>query len=83
MEPGNENQEIMDALKEFEEKSIVEQQKQAANVPKDTTFSDSPKMVEELLKSSGGVIKSKKQAEYVLLGVVVAMLALSVYFFTK
>ena len=41
-----------------------------------------PKMVQLVMKWSGGAIK-QRQAEYVLLGLAVAMFALSFYFFFK
>ena len=42
---------------------------------------DIPKMVQLVIKYSGGMIKGQKQAEYVLLGIVVLMLAVSFYLF--
>ena len=41
-----------------------------------------PKMVQLVMKWSGGAIK-QKQAEYVLLGIAILMFALSFYFFFK
>jgi len=40
-----------------------------------------PKMVKAVIKSSGGIVKTQKQAEYVLLGLVVVAMGLSVYLF--
>jgi hypothetical protein len=42
---------------------------------------DTPRMVRLVMKWSGGAIKDQKQAEYVLFGLVIIMLALSFYFF--
>jgi hypothetical protein len=42
---------------------------------------DTPKMVEWVIKWSGGVIKNQRQAEYALLGVAIIFFGLSMYFF--
>ena len=59
---------IDQALKEFEIKSRTEQKGETAET---TVDSDTPKMVRLVIKYSGGAIKDQKQAEYVLLGVVI------------
>lgn len=74
------NFEIDKALKEFEIQASAQQTPQAGQIPK-ASDSDLPKMVRLVIKCSGGVIKEQKQAEYVLLGLVVLMFALSFYFF--
>jgi len=40
---------------------------------------ETPKMVKLVIKSSGGSIKDRRQAEYVLLGFVVVVIAISLY----
>ena len=42
---------------------------------------DIPKMVQLLMKWSGGAIKEQKQAEYLLLGFVIVAMAISFYLF--
>ncbi len=74
------NEEIAEALKEFEAKSAVETQKK---VVKAEASSDVPKIVRLVMKLSGGAIKEEKQAEYILLGIVILMLGLSLYFFFR
>ena len=46
-----------------------------------SSLEENPRMVKWVIKYSGGLIKDKKQAEYVLLGVVVTMFILSFFFF--
>ena len=72
------NLDINEALKEFEEKSKTE----ALNYKAVKFYSqtDTPKIVQLVIKWSGGTI-TQRQAEYFLLGLVVIMLALSFYFF--
>ena len=42
---------------------------------------DTPKMVKLVMKYSGGMIKTERQAEYVLLGLIILMFAVSFYLF--
>ncbi len=72
------NLEIDKALKEFEAKSGEEE---TQNAPVASKTTELPKMVRLVIKFSGGAIKDQRQAEYVLLGVVVIMLAISFYLF--
>lgn len=76
------NSEIDKALKDFEMQASAQQAPQTEQIPK-ASGSDLPKMVQLVIKYSGGAIKEQKQAEYILLGLVVLMLALSFYFFFK
>ncbi len=69
---------INQALKDFEAKSKVEE---AQKIPEVSKNSDVPKMVELVMKWSGGAIKEQKTAEYVLFGFVVLMFAVSFYLF--
>jgi hypothetical protein len=68
------NIEINQALKEFEHEASLEQIKK---VPEDKK-TDIPKMVQFMMKLSG---LPQKQAEYVLLGLVVLMFVVSFYLF--
>jgi hypothetical protein len=70
------NIEINQALKEFEVKSDIEQVKQSITV---SPTSDSPKIVQLIMKISGGAIKDERQAEYVLLGFVVVAIIVSLF----
>ena len=72
------NTDIDQALKEFEAKSVAEETPSISEVSKD---SEMPRMVRWIIKLSGGAIKDQRQAEYVLLGLVVLMFAVSFYFF--
>ncbi|MEK7081087.1 MAG: hypothetical protein AAB902_01740, partial [Patescibacteria group bacterium] len=72
----NGNLEIEKALKEFEVKSNIEQVKQAAAISKTSNI---PKIVQLVIKCSGGVIKEEKQAKYVLLGFVVVAIIISLF----
>jgi hypothetical protein len=74
------NEEIQKALKEFEERSKKEEQKKTI---KEEKALELPRMVQLVIKYSGGLVKEQKQAEYVLLGAVALMLALSLYFFFR
>ena len=82
------NAEIQKALKELEsEQGGVETpqvsetvdvlRSQRMQIPQD---SDTPKMIGLVMKYSGGLIKEEKQAEYVLIGLVILMFALTFYF---
>ncbi len=73
------NSEIDQALKEFEMKSGGEKMPLS---PEDVK-KDLPKMVQLVMKWSGGAIKEQKTAEYVLIGIAVLMFAASFYFFFK
>jgi len=72
----NGNLEIDKALKEFEVKSNIEQVKQAIAT---SQTSDAPKIVQLVMKISGGAIKDERQAEYVLLGFVVVAIIISLF----
>jgi len=72
------NIEIQQALKEFELKSNVEEQQKS---PETLKISEIPKMVQLVMKYSGGAIKEQKTAEYVLLGFVVLAIGVSLYLF--
>jgi hypothetical protein len=73
-----ENTEIEKALKEFEIKSQAEQ---VQKTPETSKTSDVPKMVQLVMKWSGGAIKEQKTAEYFLLGFVVLVIGISLYLF--
>lgn len=68
--------EIDKALKDFEEKSIIEEAKKA---PETSKNSDVPKMVGLVMKWMG--TDEQKQAEYVLLGFVIITIGVSLYLF--
>lgn len=72
------NLEIEQALKEFEVKSSAEAIQQAPEISK---TSDVPKMVQLVMKYSGGAIKEQRQAEYVLLGFAAVIFLISLYLF--
>lgn len=74
------NIEIQEALKELEAQPGVLSQLQE-QTPEVSKTPEVPKMVKLVMKLSGGAIKEQKQAEYVLLGLVVLMLGLSFYLF--
>ena len=74
------NIEIEKALKEFEEKSQTEQIQKNPEVLKN---SETPRMIELVMKYSGGSVKNEKQAQYVLLGFVVAAIVISLFLFTS
>jgi len=71
--------EIDQALKEFEMKSSSVPQ--ASTAQASAISSDVPKMVRLVMKLSGGAIKEERQAEYVLLGVVVILIGVSLFLF--
>ena len=75
-----ENKEIEKALEEFEEKSNAEQKQPAPLISKNL---ETPKIVQWVIKISGGGIKNEKQAQYVLLGFVVAAIVISLFLFTS
>ena len=74
------NIELNKVLKEFETKANIEEQIQ--NI-KQETFKNSKtsKMVQWVIKYSGGIIKEQKQAEYVLFGFSLIILLVSFFFF--
>ena len=72
------NSGINQALQEFEEKSSREEQQK---IPKALQTSEIPKMVQLVMKWSGGAIQEQKQAEYVLLGFVVLAITISLFLF--
>lgn len=73
------NIELNKALEEFEAKASIEQiVKYNFLVSKNSQL---PRMVRLVMKLSGGAIKEQKQAEYVLIVLIVLMFALSFYFF--
>ena len=69
---------INQALKEFETKSSAEE---AQKIPETSETPDVPKMVGLAMKWFK--IKEQKTAEYILLGLVVLMLAVSFYLFLR
>ncbi|MEK7104950.1 MAG: hypothetical protein AAB868_02835 [Patescibacteria group bacterium] len=81
------NTELNNALKEFETKNIGQSQpiqetlsvltaQKNYKVPEFT-----PKMVQWVMKISGGAIKEQKQAEYMLFGFVVVAIIVSLFLF--
>ncbi len=70
--------EIEKALREFEQKSALQQMQKSPEALKN---SDIPKMVGWVMKLSGGAIKEQKTAEYVLLALVVLMVIISLFLF--
>ena len=68
--------EIDQALKEFEERSKAEEIQKA---PETSATSELPRMVQLVIKYSGGAIKEQRQAEYVLLGFVVLIIIISLF----
>jgi uncharacterized integral membrane protein len=78
------NTEIDQALKEFEMKSGQSQVNTTQTVLADDSvpvaeIKDSPKMVEFVIRNSGGLIKDRRQAEYILLGVVVISILVTLF----
>lgn len=71
--------EISQILQEFEKKSAVEQTPSKAS--KNSTIPETSKMVQLVMKLSGGTIKEQKTAEYFLLGLVIIFFAVSFYLF--
>ena len=70
------NLEINNALKEFEQKSQVEQVQQT-NCATSDVAQEVPKMVQLVMKWSG--VKDQRQAEYILLGFVIVAIGVSVF----
>lgn len=75
------NNEIDQALKEFEAKSGAEEAQTPSLASDRAKNSEFPMMVRIVMKLSGGAIKEQRTAEYVLLGFVVIALAISFYLF--
>ncbi|MFA4975410.1 MAG: hypothetical protein WC839_03065 [Candidatus Paceibacterota bacterium] len=74
------NIELNNALKELEIKANIEEQIQ--NVKQETFKNpETPKMVQWVIKYSGGIIKEQRQAEYILLGFVVVAIVVSLFLF--
>jgi hypothetical protein len=73
------NKEIEEALKRFQEKYRIEQQQKKPLLEQQK--SETTKMVRFVMKYSGGLIKSEKTAQYVLLIFVVIAMSISVYLF--
>jgi hypothetical protein len=72
-------EEISQALKEFETREMAQNNlNQKSTSPKDEV----PTMVKWIFKLSGGSITEQRQAEYILLGVVVICLGLSIFIFS-
>ena len=72
------NIEIEKALKEFEEKSGTEQKQPTSPISKNL---EPPKMVQWVIKISGGSIKNEKQAQYILLGFAILSIIVSLFLF--
>jgi hypothetical protein len=70
------NIDINQALKEFETKSSQEQMRQTITA---APISNVPKIVQLVIKWSGGAIKEERQAEYVLLGFVIVAIIVSLF----
>ncbi|MFA5791859.1 MAG: hypothetical protein WC884_02385 [Candidatus Paceibacterota bacterium] len=68
------NTDINQALKEFE---VKQNEQQIQKAPEALKNSDIPKMVQLVMKWSGGAIKEQRQAEYVLLGFVILAIIIS------
>lgn len=85
------NKEIEDALRQLEAKEPTvgasqPQGPETVDVLHSQSFQSSQpievsKMVGRLMKYSGGAIKTERQAEYILLGVAIAIMAVSLYIF--
>ena len=69
------NTEIENALKEFESKNNPE----VIPVASSLDVSENSGMVKFVIGHSGGLIKNKKQAEYVLLGVVLLSFSITLF----
>ena len=74
----SESDELAEALKEFEEKSKIEENQ---NSPQTSAVPEVPRMVKLVIKWSGGAIKDQRHAEYALLGFIVLAFAVSFYLF--
>lgn len=76
----NKNVEIQKALKEFEIKNS-EQVLQKIPLISNSSDVESSRMVQWVIKFSGGTIKGQKQAEYVLLIFVILSITVSLFLF--
>ncbi len=72
---------IEEALKKFEEKSIIEQQQKKPI--ENQKNSENTKMIRLVMKLSGGLIEERSTAEYVLLGFALLFFALSIFLFFR
>jgi hypothetical protein len=72
------NPEIGDALKEFE---VQSQDFENTKIPTKATAEGSF-MVRMVIRLSGGLVTNEKNAEYVLLGLIIIMVGVSIYFFS-
>jgi hypothetical protein len=72
----NRDPEIEKALKEFEQNSEKER---IIKTVADLKASENSKMAQLVIKYSGGAIKEQKQAEYVLLGFALLVIAISLF----
>lgn len=70
------NTEIEKALEEFEVKSQAEQMQKNPEIFKNN--SETPKMIQLVMKYSGGGIKNEKQAQYFLLGFVAVAITITI-----
>jgi hypothetical protein len=72
------NPEIGHALEEFEAKEVAQVIPSKDN---QSTAENIPGMVRLVFRLSGGAIKEQRQAEYLLLGIVVLAISISIYLF--
>lgn len=79
MEDLSKNPEIQSALKEFEVKNAEQPTVNQPLEQKDET----PKMIGWVMKYSGGIVTEERQAEYVLLGLVLVAVIASIALFFK
>jgi hypothetical protein len=73
------NPEIGDALKEFEVQNVAFE---ATKIPI-KTIAEGSSMVRFLMKHFGDIVKTEKNAQYVLLGVIVLLIAISIFIFAR
>ena len=81
MDPLQGNQEINEALQQFEAKQAAEAVNPNPVVPPAVYQEGGSRMVKVIINHSGGAIKDERQAEYVLLGMVIVFLGISFYLF--
>ena len=77
------NSELNQALQEFEVKSTVPP---VGGIEENTNINidpEMPKMVQFVIKHSFGLVKEQKHAEYVVLGIALIMLSISLFIFLK
>ncbi|MFA6586019.1 MAG: hypothetical protein WCS86_02565 [Candidatus Paceibacterota bacterium] len=72
------NKEIEEALKKLEMENAVEAIERVAPIVKNA---DAPTMVRWVMKLFGGLIKTQKQAEYVLVVFAIVIFGISLYLF--